>query len=150
MEYLGIVPLVGLILAVIYSDKIIQTYEVIKWNLQIVYQTLAMVVDIIVETIKYNFICKRIDKTIMKGLNQQNPEEIIWYGNNQNPGDIIWHTNNITTSIDNYLQHTTVKELVSETSNWKEEMKDDLSFYCPDIVISRIIGRIEEIIEEEK
>ena len=52
----------------------------------------------------------------------------------------------------NYQTGTYFEKLVEEdeVKTWQEEMEDDLSFYCPMIVIGRIISRIEEIIEESK
>jgi len=47
---------------------------------------------------------------------------------------------NINVVLDNLLESE-----LEDTSNWQDEMRQDLKFYCPDVVIGRIIDRIEEI-----
>jgi len=54
-----------------------------------------------------------------------------------------------TESIAEYQEGCTIQKLVPEVSDWKQEMIDDLSFYCPMVIIGRIINRIEEIIDNK-
>ena len=37
-----------------------------------------------------------------------------------------------------------------EEKSWQEEMREDLAFYIPDVILERIITRFEEIVDQQK
>jgi len=116
-----------LIAIILFYEEILYMYEIIKLNLQIFYQTIILMVETGYTVFEHEVICKKIDEVIMKEFNKYPTK---------------------TESIANYQEGCTIQNLIPEVLDWKQEMIDDLSFYCPMVIIGRIINRFEEIIEE--
>jgi len=156
--------LVILLIATIFTIGLF--YEEIKLFCQTVYNVIALMIECYIEyqktlnlmnvfgltkpelervqKILYTVGCLGIDLSTdveVEQLKYTSPCDLEW--------DNLLEGVTDTESIAEYQEGCTIQKLVPEVSDWKQEMIDDLSFYCPMVIIGRIINRIEEIIDNK-